>query len=198
MKDFLKKCMSGADECPVRKRLMKMKNFFSIRKLPGDMKLRDPAVLLATWFGSGLIKPASGTWGTIASLPFAVVIYWLGGAMALAVCMVLALFVGVWAANSYEKQSGEHDASAIVIDEVHGMWLALIPVADDPLLWAMAFGLFRLFDVLKPWPVSYFDQEVEGGWGVMLDDSVAGIYTMLVLFVFMFAIYSQGPIPLEF
>lgn len=150
------------------------------------MKLSDPAILLATWFGSGLIKPASGTWGTVASLPFGVLIYWLAGPIGMVVAMLAALFVGVWAADSYERQSGEKDASAIVIDEVHGMWLALIPVADDPFLWMVAFALFRFFDVLKPWPVSYFDKQVEGGWGVMLDDTVAGLYAMLVLFVIIF------------
>ena len=141
-----------------------------------------PASLLATWFGSGLAPFASGTWGSLAALPFGVGIYWLGGAVWLTVAAVLCFAIGVWASERYAAALGQGDPSAVVIDEVAGQWLALVPAALDPILIGVSFFFFRLFDVLKPWPAGWCDKRLKGGMGIMLDDIFAGIYAGLVVF----------------
>ncbi len=142
--------------------------------------LKSPAVLLATWFGTGYMRPASGTWGSLAALPFAWLISDIGGQLGLFIASLVAFVVGIWAANGYEKLSGEKDASPIVIDEVAGMWLTLAFVPLDPLLFLVGFFFFRLFDVTKPYPANECEK-IKGGLGVMLDDMVAGIYAGLGL-----------------
>lgn len=90
--------------------------------------------------------------------------------------------LGTVAINQIEKLSGIHDAPEIVIDEVAGMWIAMLPlyhlgVGYAPLF--LAFALFRLFDIVKPWPISWLDKQVHGGLGVMIDDIVAGIFAII-------------------
>lgn len=90
--------------------------------------------------------------------------------------------VGVWVSGRTANALGEHDHGGIVIDEWAGFWLTmtLIP-AEWP--WLVAgFALFRLFDVIKPWPISWLDRRIHGGWGIMIDDLVAGFFAWLVLF----------------
>ena len=135
-----------------------------------------PIALLATWFGSGLLPKAPGTWGSLAALPFAIVIVAFGGTWGLLAATVVATLVGVWAAGVYAARSGRQDPQAVVIDEVAGQWLALVPVADDLRLYAVAFLAFRFFDIVKVWPAGRIDRELKGGWGIMLDDIVAGLY----------------------
>lgn len=137
-------------------------------------RLGDPAILLATWFGAGLIRPAPGTWGTLAALPPAWALWSVGGVAALLLGAGAALAAGVWAAQRYAAQTGEHDAGAVVIDEVAGMWLTLVFVPATPSWWIAAFFAFRAFDILKPWPIGWADRRVKGGVGVMLDDILAG------------------------
>ena len=84
--------------------------------------------------------------------------------------------MGVWAAGVYAARSGQEDPQAVVIDEVAGQWLALVPVAGDFRLYAVAFLAFRFFDIVKVWPARRIDRELKGGWGIMLDDVVAGLY----------------------
>ena len=135
-----------------------------------------PASLLATWFGSGLLPKAPGTWGSLAALPFAVVIVALAGTWGLIAAAILAALVGVWAAGVYAARSGQEDPQRVVIDEVAGQWLALVPVALDLRLYAVAFLAFRFFDIVKVWPARAIDRELKGGWGIVLDDIVAGLY----------------------
>ena len=142
--------------------------------------LKSPAVLLATWFGAGLIKPAPGTWGSAAALPFALGIVYFAGPWTLLAAILVVTLVGIWAAGRYNKITGSHDSGAIVIDEVAGQWIALLWL---PMTWqsfAIAFVLFRLFDILKPWPIRLLDQKVEGGLGVMADDLLAGVYALVL------------------
>lgn len=145
--------------------------------------LRHFDVLIATWFGSGYIKPAPGTWGTLAALPFAAFIHLYLGPVALAVSAIVAYFLGVWAAGQFSMRTDSHDASEIVIDEVAGVWatLALAPMTAENLI--IGFILFRFFDILKPWPISYIDKNIHGGVGIMLDDMVAGAFAGLCLLV---------------
>lgn len=145
-------------------------------KIPATLPFWHPAFLLATWFGSGLLPKIPGTWGSAAALPFAWAIMWLGGPWALFVAAAVAFAVGIWAAGMYSKHSGVKDAGPIVIDEVAGQWLTLIPAGLDPVLYLIGFFLFRVADILKPWPANWADRALDGGLGVMLDDIFAGIY----------------------
>src|SRR5262249_15267744 len=91
--------------------------------------------------------------------------------------------VGIWAADAYEEATGAHDNQRIVIDEVAGYLLTLLPVARAPFQLVVGFGLFRLFDIWKPWPVAWLDAHAPGGLGVVLDDLAAGVYAALVLYI---------------
>lgn len=149
-----------------------------ILPLPQGLTTKDPAVLIATWFGCGRIRPAPGTIGSLGAIPVGMMIMWLGGAWALLIAAVIALYAGAWATGKYSAASATKDDQTIVIDEVVGLWIAAIPAALSPVLWLIAFLLFRLFDVTKPWPASYFDRK-DTKWAVMLDDVIAGFYAFL-------------------
>ena len=135
-----------------------------------------PASLIATWFGSGLLPRAPGTWGTLASLPAAALIVTLGGRWALLGAAGAAFLVGIWASERYARSLGVEDPGKIVIDEVAGMWLTLVPLALDPITYGIAFVFFRIFDIFKVWPANVLDRRVKGGLGIMIDDTVAAIY----------------------
>jgi len=145
-----------------------------------NLDVKKPYFWLATWFGCGLARPAPGTWGTLGGLPIGIFLmmaglpYLIGG-------IVIVCAVGLWAAKEFEKATGEHDASAIVIDEVAGVWITLLAATQTPLSALLAFLLFRAFDILKPWPISWCDKNLPGAWGVMLDDIVAGIFAAICL-----------------
>ena len=126
-----------------------------------------PASLLATWFGSGLLPWVPGTWGSLAALPFAILIAALGGPWALLAASLLAFAIGIWASEAYARHLGAKDPGVVVIDEVAGMWLALVPVAMDLPSYAFAFLFFRVFDILKVWPANIIDRRTKGGLGIM-------------------------------
>ena len=140
-----------------------------------------PSSLLATWFGAGLLPWAPGTWGSLAAVPCGVALFWLSGPFGLLLAAAAVFVVGLWAAQAYEKVAGVKDPGAIVIDEVAGQWIALIPAGLNPLAVALAFLLFRLFDVAKPWPVNWADRRLKGAFGIMADDIIAGLYAAAVL-----------------
>ena len=141
-----------------------------------------PATLLATWFGSGLLRVAPGTCGSLAALPFAAAFVLVGGPWLLALATAAAFALGLWASARYAAAGGQPDPGAVVIDEVAGQWLALIPLPLDPGLYLLAFLAFRLFDIVKPWPVGWADRSLSGGFGIMADDILAGIYAGAVAF----------------
>lgn len=141
----------------------------------------SPDALIATWFGIGLIPGAPGTYGSLAALPFAWVIVTYLGLLGLLVSIGLAIVLGVWASGRYARVRGVADPGAIVIDEVAGQWLALVLVPPDPIAYGIGFALFRLFDVIKPWPISWLDRTLKGGIGVMLDDLLAGVIAAVLL-----------------
>jgi phosphatidylglycerophosphatase A len=142
--------------------------------------LHTPAGLLAFGFGSGLAPVAPGTFGTLAAIPFYLLLAQLPGwAYLLAVGIAFAL--GVIVCDITARRLGVHDFGGIVWDEFVGLWIAL---AGQPLHWQVilaGFVLFRLFDILKPWPIGYLDKKVGGGLGIMLDDVIAGVYAWLAL-----------------
>ena len=157
-----------------------------LHKLPPHMKPYQPATLIATYMLAGLIKPASGTWGSLAALPLGLYTAYLFGPTGLLVLAAIAYGLGHWAADKWISGAEDKDPSPIVIDEAVGLWLAMTPLAmlQAPFSLAgiaLAFALFRLFDILKPWPVSWADKKLGGATGIMLDDVLAGIWTALLL-----------------
>jgi phosphatidylglycerophosphatase A len=140
------------------------------------------ALALATCFGIGDWPKAPGTWASLVALPFAWLIHSTFGMVGLLAAATIVFLIGWWASSIYVAWSGREDPSAVVIDEVAGQWLTL--VLADPRrwwLWLVGFVAFRLFDIVKPWPVSWADRNVKGGLGVMLDDVLAGLYGVTVL-----------------
>ena len=144
-------------------------------------------VLVATFFGAGLSPVAPGTVGSLAALPLAFAL--LHKDIVVATLIVIGLyFLGLWSANHLERVLGQHDAQVIVIDEVVGVCVSalllswwFLGAADPYLLMLLSFLSFRLFDVLKPWPIGWVDRAVGGGFGVMIDDLVAALMGVLAV-----------------
>ncbi len=137
-------------------------------------------VALATGFYSGKIPFAPGTWGSA----FALIPWYFCRTLSLAhYAMVLAILfvVGFLTAGSAEKIFDRPDPGSIVIDEVMGIFVTLTLAPNHPAAWILGFVLFRIFDVLKPFPVSWLDTHLHGGIGIMLDDVMAGIYALICL-----------------
>lgn len=141
--------------------------------------LSDPAVLIGTWFGSGLLPLTPGTWGSLAALPFAWIIHLLFGWIGLAIATIAVSALGVWASARMIEIAGRKDPGRAVVDEVAGMFLTLLLV---PRLWwayAIGFALFRIADIVKPFPADWCDKHLDGGIGVMADDLAAALWSML-------------------
>ena len=149
-----------------------------------------PHALLATWFGSGLAPKAPGTWGTLAALPFTIAIMALFGTLGLALFALTAFVLGLWAADLWERETGIHDDKRIVIDEVAGIALTLIPAGLNPILIVLGVILFRIFDIAKPAPVSTIDKRINGSLGVMLDDIAAAAYAGGILWIIKLLAFS--------
>lgn len=145
--------------------------------------LAHPAGWIASGFGSGLSPIAPGTAGSLAALvPWFALrelpLPWY------ALVIAFAFALGVWASNIVIAKLRVQDPGVIVWDEFVGQWIALAPLLALPRGWPWilaGFALFRLFDIWKPWPVSWADRRVQGGLGVMLDDVLAGVYAAILL-----------------
>jgi phosphatidylglycerophosphatase A len=135
---------------------------------------------LATGLYVGKIGKAPGTWGSLAALLPWMLIKDLPLPM-YAVVLLLVFVLGFFVSGSAEKILDSPDAGCIVIDEILGMFVTLFAAPPHPLAWALGFLLFRLFDIGKPFPVSWFDLRIHGGIGIMMDDVVAGLYAYLSL-----------------
>ncbi len=146
------------------------------------LDFKNPATWVATWCGCGLMRPAPGTWGTLGGLPIALILLTLGGKMFLLLALVLLLPIGVWSCNKFAARTDRHDNSSIVIDEVAGIWITLLASTLSPLSILFVFLLFRFFDILKPWPISWMDKNIKGGMGVMADDIAAGLAAAACLY----------------
>jgi len=153
---------------------------------------------LGIGLGSGLPKRAAGTWGTVGGLVVAIPMLWLGFWGFLAVTVVSAL-VGSYICGKTSDLMGVHDDPHIVWDEWVGMWVSLLPILwlhfyDDALLqghqlsllllYFAAFVAFRFFDILKPFPIKWVDKNVSGGFGILIDDILAGLMAGVVLIAF--------------
>jgi phosphatidylglycerophosphatase A len=143
--------------------------------------LSNPAHFIAFGFGSGLPRKAPGTWGTVAALPLFALLQLAFSTTTIALLCIPMFALGVWAAEITGRNLGVADFGGIVIDEIVAMWLVLCVVPATGLGWLTAFALFRLFDILKPWPIRWLDQYVKGGFGVMIDDILAAIFAIVPL-----------------
>lgn len=149
------------------------------RKLsPADLK--DPVNFLALGFGSGLSTRAPGTMGTLVAIPLYLLLQPLPLIGYLAV-VVAGSLMGIWICGRSADHLGVHDHPGIVWDEIIGYLITMI-AAPAGWLWVLTgFGLFRLFDIWKPWPINTVDRHVDGGLGIMLDDILAGLYAFAAL-----------------
>jgi phosphatidylglycerophosphatase A len=147
------------------------------------------AQLIATVLGVGYVRPAPGTWGSLVALPWGWLLHVLGGFSLLAAGTLTAFVAGWWATIEITRGTEDHDPSEIVIDEVVGQWIGLMPLSyaawsmELNILvmwpgWIAAFVLFRLFDIWKPGPVGWADRRGDP-LGVMLDDVIAGIFAAI-------------------
>ena len=146
-----------------------------------EFLFKHPAHLIAFGFGAGLMPKAPGTWGTLVAIPFYLVALHLGGTLAVLACSLVLFGVGIWTASITGRALGVADHGGIVIDEIAAFVLVLA-FTPAGLTWlVLAFVLFRIFDILKPWPISYFDRTLKGGFGVMFDDFLAAIGAVAIL-----------------
>jgi phosphatidylglycerophosphatase A len=153
-----------------------------------------------TFFGAGLSPKAPGTVGTLAALPFGVALLYYMGMESLFMLTLAITIVGIFEINKYEKVTGDHDQSEIVIDEAAGIWITLMvayPTAMGlefpyalPLAILLSFATFRLFDIWKPSTIGWIDRNTKGGLGVMGDDILAGFAGGFLTIVLLKAIGS--------
>lgn len=144
------------------------------------LSLKNPIHFLALGFGSGLAAKAPGTFGTLAAVPLYLLLAQLPLSWYLAVTLVCVL-AGIYICDKAAKDMGVHDHGAIVWDEVAGLLITMIAAPAGVLWLIVGFVLFRLFDIIKPWPIRWLDAKVEGGFGIMIDDVLAGIFALVCL-----------------
>ena len=143
---------------------------------------RSPIQFLAFGFGSGLAPKAPGTFGTLAAVP----IYWFIAdwpALDYAGFILVTAVLGIWICGAASKQLGVHDHGGIVWDEFVGYWITMWAVPVDLVWIAAGFVAFRVFDIVKPWPIGWLDKKVSGGFGIMVDDIVAGVMACITLHI---------------
>lgn len=147
------------------------------RSYLSKVSIKNPIHFISLGFGSGLMPKAPGTYGSLAALPFCMLLVYIPWQVQVAVA-VLTFFLGWYTSSVTEKAMGMHDNRAIVIDEFDGMFISIICF---PSVWyyaILAFVLFRIFDILKPFPICMLDKRIGGGLGVMLDDVLAGLFAL--------------------
>jgi phosphatidylglycerophosphatase A len=132
--------------------------------------------------GIGYARYAPGTVASAVALPFAYAIAYAGNRFILLLCAIVALAVGAWASELYAAQTKTFDPCECVVDELAGQWIACAFAPVSLLGFALAFALFRLFDIWKPWPIRYTERW-HGGLGIMADDVVAAVMAGLILVV---------------
>jgi len=136
-------------------------------------------LVLSTWFGTGLLPIAPGTFGTLATVPLILVLDNLGTTYKV-LSLMIAIVVAVWASGRHQELLGQSDPGEIVIDEVAGFLLTMLFLPCSWLAIGLGFIFFRLFDILKPYPIRQTER-IRGGFGVVIDDLVAGLYAYAVV-----------------
>lgn len=156
--------------------------------------------MVLTFFGVGLLRPAPGTWGSLAGLVVALLVVYFLTLESLFLLAILFSLIGISEVNKYEANGGEHDNSSIVIDEVVGIWITMsmglaVTASNEKLsilACILSFVFFRAFDIKKPSIIGKIDRNVKGGYGVMLDDVVAGFFAGLGVLIILGAMIKFG------
>lgn len=144
----------------------------------------DLIVFLATGCFTGFLPAMPGTWGTFAAVPLVILAH-KGDATSQLISAVVFILFAVWIAGKAEVLFGAKDARPIVIDEMAGFIISLIWLPFSPLTVCLGFVLFRLFDIVKPPPIASVEKRLQSGWGVVMDDVLAGVYTNISLRIFL-------------
>lgn len=147
--------------------------------------LKNPIHFLAVGFGSGLLKPAPGTWGTLAGLFISIILWQITQSSLFFMLLTIISFIfGCYACQKTSDDLGIHDDGRIVWDEIVAIFLIFGFLPEYNLLYyALSFFIFRFFDILKPHPIRYFDEKLESGLGIMVDDVIAAIFTLASLYL---------------
>ncbi|MFT4634785.1 MAG: phosphatidylglycerophosphatase A [Arenicella sp.] len=150
-----------------------------------QFKLSNPVHFLALGFGSGLIKPAPGTWGTLTAIPLYLLVmnFMPATSYAYFAIIFIGFVVGIYLCGKTASDAGVHDHGSIVWDEIVGFFITMMLL---PVTWqnvVLGFVLFRLFDIVKPWPIKWLDKHVDGGFGIMIDDVLAGVFAWILLYL---------------
>lgn len=158
-----------------------LKPAYGNTQLTARQILRDPLLFLAFGFGSGLSRYMPGTMGTIAAIPLYLLLMATDNVTVYGVATLVATVLGVWICQYAADKLAVHDFGGIVWDEVAGLLITMLGFSFSwPVLLA-GFVLFRLFDIVKPWPIRWVDKRIHGGLGIMLDDVLAALLANLVL-----------------
>ncbi len=159
-----------------------MLKYFSIRPELKCLSLKNPIHFLSLGFGSGLAPIAPGTFGSLAAIPVYLLLMFAGMPIYIAATVLFAI-LGFWFCGYTAQALKTHDHPAIVWDEVVGMLITLFyfPLSYSTVI--IGFLYFRVFDIIKPWPIKWLDQKVHGGIGIMLDDMLAGVFAWCALYL---------------
>ena len=157
-----------------------LRDYYGNSRLNPRQILADPILFLAFGFGSGLAKKMPGTMGTLAAIPV-----YLGllqaGDIAYSLATLVVVVAGIWICGRAADKLDLHDFGGIVWDEIAGFLITMSGIAYSWQTLLVGFALFRVFDILKPWPIKWLDRHVSGGFGIMLDDVVAGIFAAILM-----------------
>lgn len=144
------------------------------------LSLANPVHFLALGFGSGLAAKAPGTFGTLGAVPLYLLLSQLSLPLYLGITVFFA-FAGIYICGKAAKDMGVHDHGSIVWDEVVGLLITMLAAPAGFIWLAIGFGLFRFFDIVKPWPIRWLDAKIHGGFGIMIDDVLAGVFAFICL-----------------
>ena len=131
----------------------------------------------------GYLPFAPGTWASLLALPAAyfIILYW--GRAAMLVIIIIATIIGILASQLHSKNSGNSDPKEVVIDEIIGQWIALLASPLSLIPYLLCFLLFRFFDIIKPGLIGIADRKIKGGFGIMLDDILAGLSCLIIIYI---------------
>jgi len=152
-------------------------------RTPHGLSRLHPAAIISTWWWSGLLPWAPGTWGSLFTLPFAWIIAERWDGTYLLFAAFITLIGGLWASKVFLDKTELKDPSIIVIDESVGQFLTLAFLPVEIWWYIAGFVLFRITDITKPWPASWVDRELNGPAAIMLDDIIAAIYAAIILHI---------------
>ncbi len=164
----------------LQKRDICTSKLFMDKNLRQKVRLYHPAHFLGFGFGSGLIPLMPGTMGSLAAIPIVLLMSYLP-LFVYVLITIVASVAGIWICQKVSDDLAVHDHGSIVWDEIAGMMIVFTAIEISWHTLLVGFIIFRLFDIWKPWPISFLDKNVHGGWGIMIDDLVAGIFSLLCL-----------------